>query len=132
MKLFIWILLLSSFSFTEKGCRNKKKSAEPANCYKGRLEIRANCLNYTISIVSPLRDTSLVNPSWTDENTGKIYKNAFALGSKCNFPDSIKQGNEFYFVIDSSARQDCAVCLMYYPVPTKQLPIRVIKEPCSP
>lgn len=87
-------------------------------------------MNYTISLQDPI-DTSLVVANWTDESTGKSYKNVFALGSRCNFPSDIKEGDEFYFAIDSTTVQNCAVCLIYYPVPPKKLSIKVIPGPCK-
>ncbi len=128
MKLLLSFIFLATMAFTEKGCKNKKN--QDKNCYKGRLEIKANCMNYTISVLEGNIDSGLVEKSWTDENTGKTYNNAFALASKCSFPDSIQQGDEFYFVIDTTTKQDCAVCLMYYPVPQKKLPIKILKDPC--
>ncbi len=71
-------------------------------------------------------DPSLVEPSWTDETTGKTYKKAFALQNRCNFPSSLKAGDEFYFKIDSSGSKSCIVCMIYYPVPSKKIPITVI------
>lgn len=88
-------------------------------------------MNYTIGMINPAIDTSLVVPNWTDPNTGKSYQNVFALNSRCTFPDTINAGDEFYFVIDSSSVKACAVCLMYYPVPSKKLSIKVLKGPCS-
>jgi hypothetical protein len=126
------ILLLLSFlaTLTAATCKNKKSSAA-SNCYKGRLAIQAACMNYTISLEQGNIDTSLIASRWTDETTGKTYKNVFALGSRCTFPSSIKEGDEFYFTLDSSTVQNCAVCLMYYPVPPKKLSIKVIKGPCN-
>ena len=126
------LLLLGSIILvtSEKNCRNKKADLPPDVCFKGKLEVKANCMNYTISIAGGNMDTSLFVPLWTDESTGKSYKNVFALGSKCNFPNTINEGDEFYFTIDSTAGQNCAVCMMYYPVPAKKLSIRVIQDPC--
>jgi hypothetical protein len=124
----------SFFLLTAKEyCKSKKSNANAntSGCYKGRLEVKGGCMNYTISITSQNFDTSLVMTKWTDENTGKTYKNAFALGSKCTFPDSISEADEFYFMIDSSSVQNCAVCLMYYPVPSKKLSIKVLPAPCE-
>jgi hypothetical protein len=115
-------------------CKAKKgKTSFSSNgCYKGKLEIKGGCMNYTISITSESFDTSLVMASWTDENTNRDYKNVFALNSRCTFPDNINAGDEFYFMIDSTSVQNCAVCLMYYPVPSKKLSIKVIPSPCQP
>ena len=46
-------------------------------------------------------------------------------------PGNINAGDEFYFMIDSTSVQNCAVCLMYYPVPSKKLSIKVIPGPCQ-
>jgi len=132
MKLLLSLLLIGSLAMTQNGCSGRNKAAKTNdNCYKGRLEIKGGCMNYTISVVEGNIDTSLIQSSWTDEHSGKTYTNVFALGSKCTFPDKINEGDEFYFVIDSTQTQECAVCMMYYPVPSKSLLIRVISEPCA-
>jgi hypothetical protein len=117
----------------KEDCKNKEGNANAtiSGCYKGKLEVKGGCMNYTISITSPNVDTSLAMASWTDENTGKSYKNVFGLKSRCTFPDNINAGDEFYFTIDSTSVQNCAVCLMYYPVPSKKLSIKVIPGPCQ-
>jgi hypothetical protein len=110
----------------------KHKQANPAtNCYKGKLEIKAACMNYTISVQQGIIDTAVFAASWTDESTGKSYKNVFALDSRCNFPSTIHEGDEFYFTVDSTTVQDCAVCLIYYPVPPKKVKIKVLDKPCD-
>src|SRR4030095_11806430 len=128
-------LITSLFLLTAKeNCKKRKGKTNitTAGCYKGRLEIKGGCMNYTISISNPNFDTSLVVANWTDENTSKTYKNVFALQSRCTFPDTINAGDEFYFMIDSTSVQNCAVCLMYYPVPPKKLSIKIIPGPCQP
>ena len=89
-------------------------------------------MNYTIGITSKDFDTSLVVANWTDESTGRSYKNVFALNSRCTFPSELNEGDEFYFMIDTTSVQNCLVCLMYYPVPFKKLSIKVIPGPCEP
>jgi hypothetical protein len=125
------IILLSSILLLSATAKSCKEQQLPPGCYKARLEIKALCMNYTISIQSKNFDTSMVVANWTDETTGKAYKNVFDLGSKCNFPDSIKAGDEFYFTIDSSSVQNCMVCMAYYPTPPKKLPIKVLNAPCT-
>lgn len=105
-------------------CKNKKQAEN--GIYEGRLEIKGGCMNYTIAITGKDVDTSMVLPSWTDETTGKTYRNVFALGSPCTFPESIQQGDTFRFTIDNTTKQDCAVCMMYYPTPAKRLKIKVL------
>jgi hypothetical protein len=129
MKLLLYSISLLVVSATAKKCGSNKEL--PDGCFKGRLEVKANCMNYTISIIEGAADTSLVAAQWTDENTGKMYKNAFALDSRCNFPPNLNAGDEFYFKIDSTSTQNCPVCLMYYPVPHKRLGIKVLEQPCD-
>jgi hypothetical protein len=122
------ILLLSGIfllTISAEKCGNKKASA---GVYKGKLEIKAICMNYTLTVIDGNIDTSLVVGSWTDETTNKTYKNAFALGDPCTFPSAIKQGDEFYFTIDTAKRGNCAVCMAYYPTPQKKLMIKIVEK----
>ena len=120
MRGIIILIAVSTLLLSNSDCKKKKT----AGAYKGRLEIAALCMNYTISVIEGNIDTSLVVGSWTDENTGIKYKNVFRLDNPCDFPKSLKQGDEFYFDIDSSAGKQCAVCMAYYPTPPKALAIR--------
>lgn len=127
--IFTSLLLLSN---SKQNCHKKKIETLATNCYKGKLEIKADCMNYTISIQSNNFNPEFVVKSWKDETTGKMYQNVFGLKSRCNFPDSINESDEFYFTIDSFSVQKCMVCLMYYPTPEKKLSIKVLNEPCTP
>ncbi|MGZ3850211.1 MAG: hypothetical protein ACXVMS_04935 [Flavisolibacter sp.] len=115
---------------TASTCRNHKTL--PPGYYKGRLEIKGACMNYTIALLEGSIDTTRISPSWTDESTGRSYKNVFALGSRCQFPSRIRQGDTFYFTVDSTIVQNCMVCMIYYPVPPKRLFIRVVDKPGTP
>src|SRR3989337_3233922 len=126
MKLVIFLSSVFILTVSADKCGNKKKTE--AGIYKAKLETKALCMNYTLRLVEGDIDTSLVNASWTDESTGKSYTNVFGLGSRCTFPSTIEQGDEFYFKIDSSAKQDCAVCMAYYPTPPKKLSIEVLDK----
>lgn len=123
--IFLFTILLSAVLQAGK-CRSKND--ENGNKYKGRLEIKALCMNYTIKVLEGNIDTSRIAASWTDEMTGKSYTNVFALGSPCSFPSTIQEGDEFYFIIDSLQKQDCAVCLAYYPKPARKLSIKVMEK----
>jgi hypothetical protein len=123
MKLFILLTALSVLTLSNSDC-NKKETVK----YKGRLEVKAICMNYTISVIEGDMDASKIVANWTDESTKKEYKDVFKLGSPCSFPASIKEGDEFYFIIDTSTVQNCAVCMAYYPVPPKSLPIKVLDK----
>jgi hypothetical protein len=123
------IILSSLFILTVSADKcGGSKSTEIVK-YKAKLETKAICMNYTLRLVEGSMDTSMVAASWTDETTGKNYKNAFALGNPCTFPSTINEGDEFYFLIDSSRDQkQCAVCMAYYPTPPKKLFIKVIDK----
>ncbi len=122
MKFFILLTTVFLVSVSAENCT--KESSKKT--YKGRLEIAGICMNYTIRVLEGNIDTSLIVADWTDDVTGNPYQNVFKLGSPCTFPATIKQGDEFYFVIDSSQAQNCAVCLAYYPTPKKSLPVKIV------
>ncbi len=124
MKILLFVCALSTLLLSNSDCSPKKKNTT----YKGKLEIKALCMNYTISVIEGAIDPSLVEQNWTDETTGKSYKNVFKLGSPCTFPPDINQGDEFHFSIDTSSAQECAVCMAYYPTPSKKLAIKVEKK----
>lgn len=115
-------------SFAPNACNKNSKNEK---CYKGRLEIKALCMNYTIKLLEGDMDTSNIAAQWTDEHTGKSYMNVFSLGSPCTFPSSINEGDEFYFTIDTTTKQECAVCMAYYPKPAKHLAIKVLPGACK-
>lgn len=133
MKLFVLLLSVVLSLGAREGCGKKKMTAAAplaAGCYKGRLEVKAACMNYTISIIGGQFDPSMVEPVWKDESTGKTYHNVFALGSRCSFPSRLNAGDEFYFKVDTTTVQHCMVCMIYYPVPAKHLSIKVLDQPC--
>lgn len=125
MKILFFLILLAAF-FSPSKC---SRSNGEANCYKGRLEIKGICSNYTIALVEGDLDSSRISPVWTDESTGKTYRQVFALGSPCSFPPYIEEGQEFYFTI-GEPDQNCAVCQAYYPTPPKSLAIKVLDKSC--
>ena len=55
----------------------------------------------------------------------KEYKNVFTLGSVCDFPSHIMEGDIFNFSVLENYNQQCAVCLAYTPTPEKSLNIRL-------
>jgi hypothetical protein len=123
MKFFLFVTFLFCILTSSSDCHHKEKTT-----YKGRLEIKAMCSNYTISVIEGKMDSSLIVPEWTDENTGKSYHNVFKLADPCDFPSTINQGDEFYFTLDTVKTKDCMVCMAYYPVPPKALDIKVLPQ----
>src|SRR5215216_4176999 len=95
---------------SQKNCSDKNLKE---GCYKGRLEIKAICSNYTIKILEGSMDTAKIAATWIDENTSKKYTNVFALDNPCSFPDDLQQGDEFYFTIKTKKDSGCMVCQAY-------------------
>jgi hypothetical protein len=122
-------LILLGLILMAWSCKTVKPDRAP--CFKGRLEIKGACMNYTIKLLEGKLDTTLLVKNWTNESTGKSYSNVFKLGSRCSFPEDILEGQEFYFVLDTTTIQNCAVCMVYYPVPEKQLSIKVLPGACK-
>ncbi len=123
MRFLIFLGAIFLLTTSAEKCTGKKDDV-----YKGKLTIKGLCMNYTVSLVEGDLDTSRMVANWTDDHSGKNHKNVFALENRCSFPSTIKEGDEFYFKIDSSANEDCIVCMAYYPVPPKKLSIRVVDK----
>ena len=123
MKFFVLLSLTSTLLLSSSDCSQKKVSDQK---FKGKLEIAGICMNYTIRVVEGNVDASLLDTKWTDETTNKSYTNVFKLGNPCQFPSTIKQGDEFYFTIDTSQVKPCTVCMAYYPTPSKAISIKVV------
>ena len=122
------LLFLSTIFFITVSAQNCNKKEKSSGTFKGRLEIKAICMNYTVKLTEGNIDTSKIVSNWTDESTKKSYTNVFALENTCNFPDSIKPGDEFYFKIDTASTKLCMVCMAYYPIPGKKLPIKIVNK----
>ena len=124
MRIFILLSAFTTLLLSSGDCSKKKVSSEK---YKGKLEIAGICMNYTISVIEGKADASVIDASWKDETNGKSYRNVFKLANPCSFPASIKQGDEFYFTIDTLKGKQCTVCMAYYPTPSKALSIKVVE-----
>jgi hypothetical protein len=124
MKIFVLVPFAFILAVTSGKCKNKNENS----AYKGKLEVKGMCMNYTIKLLEGKIDTSKFVTEWKNESTGKTHNNVFALGSVCNFPSSINEGDEFYFTIDTTYVSNCAVCLAYYPKPAKSIAIKVVNK----
>ena len=124
MKIFFLAPFVFILAVTTDKCKNKNENP----IYKGKLEVKGMCMNYTIKLLEGNMDTSKIVAEWKNESTGKIHNNVFALGSVCNFPSTINEGDEFSFTIDTTYVSNCAVCLAYYPKPAKSIPIKVVTK----
>lgn len=127
IKTIILSSLLAMLLATQKKCGQVNQQT---GCYKGRLEIKGICSNYTIKILEGNIDTAKISTNWIDEHTNKTHSNVFALDSPCSFPADIKEGEEFYFTIRNEGDKNCNVCMAYYPTPPRRLAISVSKTAC--
>lgn len=94
--------------------------------YTGKLVLKGICMNYVIEVVSGDIDQNLIEKNWANHSTDSSYKNVFALGSRCDFPENIDEGDTFQFSIQTDdSGQDCAICEAYSPTPEKSLRIKV-------
>jgi hypothetical protein len=123
MKSIAFFPLFFVLTFSADNCNKENNPV-----YRGRLEVKGLCMNYTIKLIEGNLDKSKIVAEWKNEVTGMTHTNVFALGSLCTFPENIKEGDEFYFKIDTSPVQNCAVCLAYYPKPGKSLAIKIINK----
>lgn len=125
MKIFF---ILSAFSLTVLSASDCSSKKTVDTKFKGRLEIKGICYNYTIRLLEGAIDTSKIVASWTDETTGKSHTNVFGLSNPCSFPSTIKEGDEFYFIVDTTKPNDCMVCEAFYPTPPRSLNIKVVEK----
>jgi hypothetical protein len=123
MKIYSLIPFVLVLAITANTCKNKNP-----NVFKGRLEAKGMCMNYTIKLLEGNIDTSKLVAQWKNEATGKTHANVFALRSVCNFPSTINEGDEFYFTIDTTYVSNCMVCMAYYPKPPKSIAIKVVNK----
>lgn len=86
-------------------------------------------MNYVIQLTEGNASALNIEKTWTDENDGKVYRNVFALGNKCNFTN-VKEGEEFYFTLAAKTEEDCMQCQAFRPVPPARNNITVSKTPC--
>lgn len=104
----------------------KSQEVLPDKCYRGRLSLKGICNNYVIELVEGSIDTARVEVKWKNPDTGKLYSNAFALSNPCALPVSLKEGDEFFFTLDSSQlTAECITCKAYSPTPKRALPISI-------
>ena len=119
LKFLGWMVLLLAFT----GCDKQETIAN--GCFKGKLVVKGICKNDVVQLLEGKSDAFLVESSWTYPTTGTVYKNVFAVDSKCTFPESLKEGDEFYFTLDSTQTEDCALCKALSPVPTTKVKIKL-------
>ena len=122
MKFFFICSVFATLLLSNSSC-SKNKSER----YKGKLEVAGICMNYTIRVLEGNMDSSLIMDSWIDPTTNQTHTNVFRLANPCDFPAGIKQGDEFYFTLNTTKEKNCVVCMAYYPTPSKTVSIKVVE-----
>ena len=122
LKKFFFVATVFCINFCSE---NQILSYNSANLVRGKLVIKGICMNYVIEVLGNNIDKNLIEKSWTNEFTKISYENVFGLGSICDFPDDIDEGDEFSFSILEEKDQICANCKAYSPTPKKKLFIKV-------
>ena len=118
--LFISIIILSFCSSYE--CNKSKSGA-----VKGKLVIKELCSHYVVQVIDGTVDSSKVVNGWKDDKRG-TFNNVFTVANRCDFPASLNEGDEFEFNFDPNPPpQNCAVCLAFYPTPSKSNAIKIQK-----
>ncbi len=106
-------------------CDNRP-SYPPEICYKGRLSLKGLCGNYVFELIDGSIDSSKLEAEWKNPETGKIYKNAFAIIDPCVIPAEIKEGDTLSFKLNlNQIPSDCVTCKAFSPTPKKALPISI-------
>jgi hypothetical protein len=104
---------------------NRILSKTSIESFSGKLVKQGICMNYVIQVNDIDFPQDLIEKKWTDESSQIEYENVFALESVCDFPESIKEGDSFSFIIDNEKKNQCAVCLAFSQVPEKSVNITV-------
>lgn len=109
----LFLLLLAA-------CSPKPQDNPSSTCFRGKLVKRGICGQRVVQLLGTPVDAVTMAPSWTDSLSGKMYSNVFAVGNPCDFPSSIKEGEEFNFSITQTPGSDCVTCYAYTPVPREK------------
>ena len=88
--------------------------------------IRITCATTVIQVLDPAHYN--LGETWTIEGTSNTYEHVAVVSNKCEFPSTLKDGDEFYFrqISENDASNDCAVCMMYDFPPSKGIYLRVV------
>ena len=87
------------------------------------------CSQYTIQLVSGDMDPARYVRTWKHSMNDSVYHNVFALNNFCYFSTlGLQKGDVFQFrLITDSAKESCAVCLIYEPTPPIYNSIKVVQ-----
>jgi hypothetical protein len=122
------LLLLFAVASLLTAC--KSTQTPTTKILKGKLVVSALCAHYIVSLQQGNIDTAKLAAEWFDESRKTTFKNAFTVSSRCSFGQAdLKEGDEFTFEIaEDSVKEQCAVCMAFYPTPQQTIAIKNIKK----
>jgi hypothetical protein len=100
-------------------CSTRPQTDEKA-CFTGKLVKRGICGQRVVQLIGQPDGGMAIAQNWTDSLSHKAYENVFTVGNSCNFPSTIKEGDEFTFTMTTQPDSDCAQCMAYTPVPEQK------------
>lgn len=121
--LLISVLLFSCAKLPNKGSSN---SANDSNQRIKAKVIRISCASTVIQVLDPAYYN--LGETWSMQGDEKALDHVAVVANKCELPETLKAGDEFYFKIipESEARKDCVVCMMYDAPPSKSILLKVV------
>lgn len=88
--------------------------------------IRITCASTVIQVLDSTHYN--LGETWTMQGTSNTYEHVAVVSNKCELPETLKAGDEFYFKVikESDARKDCMACMMYDFPPSKGIYLQVV------
>lgn len=120
-------ILFYIFCLSCKSTPVKSKTGTPLT---GKLVISEICNHYVVALVAGKMDSALLTEKFQDEKRKSDYSLVFTVESKCSFAETgIREGDIFTFELaPASYKEDCMVCMAYYPTPPSRLNIVKVKK----
>lgn len=112
------VFLLAILPFFQL-CSTRPQTDEKA-CFTGKLVKRGICGQRVVQLIGQPDGGMAIAQQWTDSLSNKAYENVFTVGNPCNFPSTIKEGEEFTFTMTTQPDSECIQCMAYTPVPEQK------------
>ncbi len=100
-------------------CATRPKTDEKT-CFTGKLVKRGICGQRVVQLIGQPSGGLAVAVNWTDSLSNKPYENVFAVGNECDFPATIKEGEEFNFTMTTQPASNCIQCKAYTAIPEQR------------
>jgi hypothetical protein len=124
------LLVSLLLTFTCGSCKLTAIQNQPATPLTGKLVISEICNHYVVALVSGKLDPAVLTVKFYDEKRKSDFSNVFTVESRCNFAEAgISEGDLFTFELAAADyKEDCMVCMAYYPTPPTRLSIINVKK----